>query len=236
MSKAKQDQPEDQVIDNNEETTNKQPAKGSKKKSDLQSKLAELESELAESKDKYLRLFAEFDNYKKRTMKERIDMMKTAAQDTIQSLLPVLDDFDRAKQAAEDANTGEVFSEGIALVYHKLYSTLENKGLKPMESTGIAFDPELHEGITEIPAPNEEMKGQNADENTIKKAYRKTAMKYHPDRNPDDKSAEEKFKEAAEAYEILSDPDKKARYDSLETYLVNLEVHLRVSLAVAQEA
>ncbi len=132
-------------------------------------RIAELEAELGESKDKYLRVFAEFENFRKRSMKERLDLMKTAAQDTIKELLPVLDDFDRAKSVAEDDSTDEEFSEGIKLVYEKLHKSLERKGLKAMESTGETFDPELHEGITEIPAPTEEMKGRVID--TIEKGY-----------------------------------------------------------------
>ncbi len=122
-----------------------------------------------ELKDKFLRLAAEFDNYKKRTLREKVEMMKTAAQDTMSALLPVLDDFDRAKKNAESEDSKENFSEGVSLVYQKLYNMLKQKGLHPMESTGKDFDPELHEAITEIPAPTEEMKGKVVD--TIEKGY-----------------------------------------------------------------
>ena len=136
---------------------------------DQKARIEELEASLSESKDKYLRLFAEFDNAKKRNMKERLELMKTAAQDTLQALLPVLDDFDRAKKSADDENTQEVFSDGVKLVYHKLYSILQNRGLSPMNSTGEDFDPELHEAITEIPVTDESMKGKVID--TIEKGY-----------------------------------------------------------------
>jgi len=129
-----------------------------------------LEKQNAELKDKYLRLYAEFDNFKRRTVKEKLDLMRTAAQDTMTALLPVLDDFDRAKKNAEDDNTTEVFTEGIQLVYQKLYSVLTQKGLEAMESTGEAFDPELHEALTEIPAPTDDMKGKIID--TIEKGYK----------------------------------------------------------------
>ena len=135
----------------------------------LQQEMAQLKAELEEAKDKYLRLFAEFDNYKKRTVKERFDMLKNAAQETIVALLPVLDDFDRAKKSADDPNSPEVFTEGVSLVYHKLYSTLQHKGLQEMESTNTDFDPERHEAITDIPAPTEELKGKVID--TIEKGY-----------------------------------------------------------------
>ena len=134
---------------------------------ELQKEIETLKAELDESKDKYLRLFAEFDNFKKRSVKERFELMKTAAQETISALLPVLDDFDRAKKSAESG--AETFSEGVQLVYQKLYSILEHKGLKSMESTGADFDPEWHEAITDIPAPSEEMKGKIID--TVEKGY-----------------------------------------------------------------
>lgn len=132
--------------------------------------IIKLEKQNAELKDKYLRLYAEFDNFKRRTVKEKLDLMRTAAQDTMTALLPVLDDFDRAKKNAEDDNNTEVFTEGIQLVYQKLYSVLTQKGLEAMESTGETFDPELHEALTEIPAPTEDMKGKIID--TIERGYK----------------------------------------------------------------
>lgn len=140
-----------------------------RKENKLKQELEEKEIELAEAKDKYLRLFAEFDNFKKRSVKEKLELMKTAAQETIGELLPVLDDFDRAKQSAEDEKTDEVFSEGVHLVYNKLHSVLKNKGLKAMETNGEDFNPEYHEAITKIPAPTEELKGKIID--TITKGY-----------------------------------------------------------------
>lgn len=132
--------------------------------------LEKMKKDYQELKNKYLRLYAEFDNYKKRTIREKVDLMNTAARDTMTALLPVLDDFDRAKKIAEDENTSETFSEGVRLVYNKLYKVLEQKGLEPMESDGQPFDPELHEAFTEIPAPTEEMKGRVVD--TIEKGYK----------------------------------------------------------------
>ena len=134
-----------------------------------EAQLEELRRQLGEATDKYLRLYAEFDNYKKRTVREKLDWMKTAAQDTMSVLLPVLDDFDRARKFAT-ANEEKSWSEGVELVYHKLFTVLKQKGLEPMNSTGEPFDPELHEAITEIPAPAEELKGKVVD--TIEKGYR----------------------------------------------------------------
>lgn len=133
------------------------------------SDVVKLKADLEEAKDKYLRLFAEFDNFKKRTMKERLDLIRTAAQDTLQALLPVLDDFDRAKKAAEMPGSTEVFSDGVNLVYSKLANTLEARGLKEMISNGEVFDPEKHEAITEIPAPAENLVGKVVD--TVEKGY-----------------------------------------------------------------
>jgi len=166
---------EEQNAENQEEKAEKASSK-SKKRSKKQSKeellkeeLEEKDIQIAELKDKYLRLMAEFENNRKRTVKEKLDMMKSAAQDTMSALLPVLDDFDRAKKNAEADESTEVFSEGVNLVYNKLYTILNQRGLEPMESTGLEFDPELHEAITEIPAPNDEMKGKVID--TVEKGY-----------------------------------------------------------------
>lgn len=137
---------------------------------DISSSIEKLENENQELKDKYLRLFAEFDNYKKRTVKERLDLMRTAAQETILAILPVLDDFDRAKKLADEPGSTEVFSEGANIVYHKLYAVLKNKGLEPMDTHHQPFDPEFHEALTEIPAPTDELKGKIVD--TIEKGYK----------------------------------------------------------------
>ncbi len=132
--------------------------------------LQTLQQEYDELKEKYLRLYAEFDNYKKRTVREKLDLMKTAAQDTMAVLLPVLDDFDRAKKSAEENDKGDLFREGVGLVYQKLYNSLRQKGLEAMDTDGQPFDPELHEALTEVPAPSEDMKGKIVD--TIEKGYK----------------------------------------------------------------
>lgn len=133
-------------------------------------KIEELEAENAESKDKYLRLYAEFENFRKRNMKERMELRKNAAQETLTALLPVLDDFDRAKKSADAEDSEEKFSEGVTLVYDKLHKILDNLGIEAMVSNGETFDAELHEAITEIPAPTEELKGKVVD--TIEKGYK----------------------------------------------------------------
>lgn len=136
------------------------------------SKLSEkerLEKELGEMKDKYLRIFAEFDNYRKRTIKERQDIIKLASRDALSALLPAVNDFERAIKVAQSEESEEKLPEGIVLVYNKLFKALEQQGIKQMETDGQDFDPELHEALTRIPAPTEELKGKIID--TIEKGY-----------------------------------------------------------------
>lgn len=162
------------ILDQMEPGTDEQPETGFNdpedgQVADNQSDSVELQQQLEEMKDKYMRMVAEFDNYKKRSIREKLDFMKSAAQDTLSALLPVLDDFDRAKKFAEGKENA-AWDTGVDLVYQKLYTVVRNKGLEPMDATGEAFDPELHEAITEIPAPTEEMKGKVVD--TVEKGYR----------------------------------------------------------------
>lgn len=166
-NKVKKDNTEEIQEDLKDEKKTKAPKKT--KKPSLKDQLKEKEEELAELKDKYLRIFAEFDNFKKRTIKEKMDFMRNASQDVLSDILPVIDDFDRAKQVSDNEDSDENFPEGVTLVYNKLNTVLKSKGIKEMESTGEVFDSELHEAITKIPAPTEEMKGKIVD--TIQKGY-----------------------------------------------------------------
>lgn len=128
-----------------------------------------LKAELAEWNNKYLRLYAEFDNYKRRTVKERIELQQTAGKDVIVDLLPVLDDLERALKVMEQATDINAVKEGVNLIHHKIKHILAQKGLKEMESKGTAFDADLHEGITNIPAPSDDLKGKVVDE--LEKGY-----------------------------------------------------------------
>ena len=128
-----------------------------------------LRADLAEANNKYLRLYAEFDNYKRRTSKERIELLQTAGKEVLQSLLPVLDDFERALKSMETAADTSSVKEGVSLVHSKLKGILTQKGLKEMESIGTTFDADLHEAITNIPAPSDDMKGKVIDE--VEKGY-----------------------------------------------------------------
>ena len=130
----------------------------------------QLQEELAKEKDKFLRLFAEFENYKKRTTKERIDLFKTANQEVLQAMLPVLDDFDRA-WAQISKTQEEALLTGVQLIHDKLKSTLVSKGLEEVEvKVGDAFDADFAEAITQIPAPSDDLKGKIVD--VIEKGYK----------------------------------------------------------------
>lgn len=172
---SKKDQAKEVTLDPEEQKrADSQGEENSDKKKGDESDSSTEEEMVSKSKydqlnDKLIRLAAEFDNFKKRTARERVDLLQTAAKDTIADLLPILDDFDRAKKLADDESSEEFFSEGVQLVYQKLHSTLKKRGLKVMESDGEEFDAELHEALTEIPAPSDDLKGKVVD--TIEKGY-----------------------------------------------------------------
>ncbi len=128
-----------------------------------------LKDELAQANDKYLRLYAEFDNFRRRTIKEREEARKTEGKDVIVALLPVLDDFERAQRAMDKATEVAPVKEGVTLIQNKLKNILGQKGLKEMTSIGTAFDADLHEAITNIPAPTDDLKGKVMDE--MEKGY-----------------------------------------------------------------
>ncbi|MCC6599369.1 MAG: nucleotide exchange factor GrpE [Crocinitomicaceae bacterium] len=135
----------------------------------LQTEEEKLRASVADWKDKYMRLVAEFDNYRKRNVKERIDLLASASGDVIKDLLPLLDDFERAIKANENLEDINVAKEGFDLIYKRLYRQLEGKGLKPIESTGKPFDVDYHEAVTNIPAANEDLKGKVVD--TVEMGY-----------------------------------------------------------------
>jgi molecular chaperone GrpE len=152
-SENEQSMPEENISDSS--NTNNE--------SDEVTELEKKEQEVNEIRDKYLRLQAEFDNYRKRTARERIELMQTASKEVIISLLDVLDDSDRATKQLEGAKDFEAVKDGVMLVFNKLRATLQAKGLKPMESIHTPFDPDLQEAITEIPAPTPDLVGKVVD-------------------------------------------------------------------------
>ena len=131
--------------------------------------MEKLQEEAAEWKDKYLRLVAEFDNFRKRNARERLELTQTAGKDIMASLLDVVDDCERAQKQIETSDDVTAVREGVLLVFNKLRNTLQSKGLKQMNSVGQEFNPDLHEAITEIPAPSKEAKGKVIDE--VQKGY-----------------------------------------------------------------
>lgn len=164
MSKKNKDK-ETLTADKASEKNETKSPKGQKNHDSITS----LNEELQNEKDRYLRLFAEFENFKKRTARERIELFKTASQDVIVSLLPVLDDFDRALKEIEKSEDDTLF-KGVTLISHKLNETLRQKGLTEVNvSAGEVFNADNHEAITQIPAPSEDLKGKIID--VLEKGY-----------------------------------------------------------------
>ncbi len=161
---------EDAKVEGEEEMTENSKSAKSRKKLRKERKASEELIALKEKNealnDKYLRLFSDFDNFRKRTMKERIELSSTASKDLITDLLPVIDDFERAMSSLE-ANIPA--HEGINLIYNKIVKTLKQKGLEEIEAQGQAFDTDYHEALTNIPAPSDELKGKVVD--VVQKGY-----------------------------------------------------------------
>lgn len=133
------------------------------------SEVDQIKADLDREKDKFLRLFAEFENYKRRTSKERLELSKTANQEVVLAMLPVLDDFDRALNEINKAKDKELL-KGVELIHNKFRETLRHKGLEPMQvEAGDTFDSDVHEAITQIPAPTDDMKGKIVD--VVEKGY-----------------------------------------------------------------
>lgn len=151
---------EEEIENSSRENKSDKKKKVSKKK---ENKYNELQEKYDGLNDKYLRLFSEFDNYRKRTIKEKIDLSKTASEQLIISLLPVLDDFERAIKSLDESDDIQSFRDGIMLIYNKFRKTLESKGLEKIESLKHEFDTDHHEAITSIPASSDDLKGKVVD-------------------------------------------------------------------------
>lgn len=132
-------------------------------------KIAELEGKVNELNDKYLRLYSEFDNFRKRTAKEKVELIQSGGEDVVKSILPVIDDFERAIKSNSETSDVKAVNDGVNLIYNKLKSSLNQKGLEEMKSMGEPFNADIHEAITNIPAPTEDMKGKVLDE--LEKGY-----------------------------------------------------------------
>jgi molecular chaperone GrpE len=160
------------LTENQEESTHqKKDSKKDKshKNSKAEEQLEKAELDLLELKDRHIRLQAEFDNYRKRTLKERMDLLKTANESMLISLLPVVDDFDRANQTLDLVEEGSPVKDGVKLIYSKFQEFLKQNGVKEIEAIGQNFDTDLHEAITKIPAPTKELVGKIVD--VVQKGY-----------------------------------------------------------------
>lgn len=168
------DEREDQTMENESSTMNINADENLSGSTHLNEPVTEsetdkLKAEVQELKDKYMRQAAEFDNFRKRNAKERLDLIQTASKELMVALLPVLDDSERAEKQMDSSEDVAAIRQGVKLVFNKFRNTLSQKGLKPMQSIGEDFDADKHEAITEIPAPTENMKGRVVDE--MEKGY-----------------------------------------------------------------
>lgn len=158
MSAKEKDQEEKEVTQEEQQVEQTEATADNKETEELKAKMDELN-------DKYLRLYSEFDNFRRRTIKEKSDLSKRAGAEIVESIIPVLDDFERAIATMESTEDVKSVKEGVELIYHKLKNNLHAKGLQPMDSAkGQDFNDELHEAITNIPAPSDDLKGKVVDE------------------------------------------------------------------------
>lgn len=166
-------QDQEKTEENSDKKTKSSKKKRSKKETELEKKEKELEElryKMSDMNDKYLRLTAEFDNYRKRTLKEKTDLLKTAGGDVLADMLPVVDDFERGLQSMDSAEDVKAVKEGVELIYNKFKEFMKNKGIVEIEAMSQDFDTDYHEALTKIPAPEEKLKGKVVD--VIQKGYK----------------------------------------------------------------
>lgn len=178
MSKKEQEQVKEEELQQEETQTEEQNAEVESqnaeeeqpaKEETPEDKIAALQAELEKSQKEYLFLMAEFDNYRKRTVKEKAELIKNGGEKAMLGLLPVIDDFERAIDAIDKSSDVDSLKEGVDLIYNKFMKYLESQQVKPMESTGTNFDADVYEAVTTFPAPDESMKGKVID--TVQKGY-----------------------------------------------------------------
>lgn len=178
MSKKEQEQVKEEELQQEETQTEAQNAEVENqnaeeeqpaKEETPEDKIAALQAELEKSQKEYLFLMAEFDNYRKRTVKEKAELIKNGGEKAMLGLLPVIDDFERAIDAIDKSSDVKGLKEGVDLIYNKFMKYLESQQVKPMESTGTDFDADIYEAVTTFPAPDESMKGKVID--TVQKGY-----------------------------------------------------------------
>ena len=157
-----QETPETQEVEKKAKKIFQKKEKKSKTE-ELEAKILELENQVAKDKDDYIRLMAEFDNYRRRTSQEKLELVSVASMDTIKGLLPVLDDCERALAVLKESNDSDAAKEGTELIYNKLMTYLKSKGLAVIEAVGQPFDTDLHEAVAQFPVPEEDKKGKVFD-------------------------------------------------------------------------
>lgn len=160
---------EKDLMDNDQKNNMKEPKETEVVKEKEENKEALAEDRYRELNDKYIRIHAEFDNYRKRSNKEKIDLISTAGEGIIKDLLPIIDDFERAIDNNAKVEDIELVREGVVLIFNKFKGALEAKGLKPMDSKGDVFDVDIHEAISNIPAPKKKLKGKVIE--AVEKGY-----------------------------------------------------------------
>lgn len=163
------DSDETRIDDVTPEASDEEAAEAEDEVNILENKVSELEDELAKEKKEYLFLMAEFDNFRKRNLKEKSEIIKNAGENVFKGLLPILDDFERAIKASESSEDSSSIKEGVVLIYNKLKKYLSQNGVKEMDPADDTFDTEKHEAISVVPVPDEEKKGKILD--TIEKGY-----------------------------------------------------------------
>ena len=165
MNTEENDTVNEQTEQNMDEATSEETPQENEK--DRQ--IAELQTKVAELNDKYIRLYSEFDNFRKRTSKEKLELIQSGGEDIFKSVLPILDDFERAIKSNAETDDINAVKDGVNLIFNKFKATLTQKGLEEMKAMGEHFNADIHEAITSIPAPAEEMKGKVVDE--LEKGY-----------------------------------------------------------------
>ncbi len=155
--------------DKSEDIKNEELKENEVEQTEEQKQIAELQAKFNEANDKFLRLYSDFENFKKRSTKERIDLLKFAGEDLVKVILPVIDDFERAIKANQNSEDINAVKEGIQLIYNKMHTSLIQKGLEPIVCVGQEFNTDLHEAITNIPVDSEDMKGKVIEE--VEKGY-----------------------------------------------------------------
>lgn len=159
----------EKMSDMSEEIKNEELRENEVEQTEEQKQIAELQAKFNEANDKFLRLYSDFENFKKRSTKERIDLLKFAGEDLVKVILPVIDDFERAIKANQTSEDINAVKEGVQLIYNKMHTSLIQKGLEPIVCVGQEFNTDLHEAITNVPAPSDDMKGKVIEE--VEKGY-----------------------------------------------------------------